>query len=88
MTRTELDWRGVPANRLVSSASCANMTVLLSFWIVMNISGLVMLKLAWQRGYIVVSGQGAEYYAPLILLNGLLWIYMVSLTRKVRTSIR
>jgi Cys-rich protein (TIGR01571 family) len=84
MTRTGLDWRGQPANRIVSSYSCANMTVLLSFWIALNVSALVMIRLAWERGYLVT----AEYYAPLIIFNASFWLYVACLTAKVRESIR
>jgi Cys-rich protein (TIGR01571 family) len=84
MARTGLDWRGEPANRYVSGLSCANMTGLLSIWLAINASGLAMLRVAWQRGFLI----GAEYYSPLILFNVLLWMYMVSLTAKVRASIR
>jgi Cys-rich protein (TIGR01571 family) len=84
MTRTSLDWRGEPANRLVSSLSCANMTVLLSFWLAMNASLFIMLRVAWQRGY----PTSARSFLPLILFNGFIWLYMITLTAKVRGSIR
>jgi Cys-rich protein (TIGR01571 family) len=84
MTRTGLDWRGQPANRIVSGYSCANMTVLLSFWIAMNFSAFIMMRLSWERGYPLA----AEYYVPLVAFNVLIWSYMACLTATVRGSIR
>mmetsp|Transcript_1815 Transcript_1815/g.4029 ORF Transcript_1815/g.4029 Transcript_1815/m.4029 type:complete len:241 (-) Transcript_1815:48-770(-) len=84
MTRTGLDWMGDPANKLVSSLSCANMTVLLTFWLAMNASFAFMLRVAWERGRYLTS----EHYAVLALFNVLVLLYMVNLTRKVRGSIR
>mmetsp|Transcript_57336 Transcript_57336/g.121661 ORF Transcript_57336/g.121661 Transcript_57336/m.121661 type:complete len:712 (-) Transcript_57336:221-2356(-) len=84
MTRTGLDWQGDPANKLVSSLSCANMTVLLTFWLAMNASFAFMLRVAWERGRLI----GYEYYAVLALFNLFVLLYMVNLTRKVRESIR
>lgn len=84
MTRTGLDWQGNPANKLVSSLSCANMTVLLTFWLAMNASAFFMLRVAWERGRFL----GPEYYAVLVLFNVLVLVYLISLTKKVRESIR
>ena len=84
MTRTGLDWQGNPANKLVSSISCANMTVLLTFWLAMNASAVFMYRVGWERGY----DMGLEYYAPLIIFNAFVMIWMISLTKKVRESIR
>ena len=84
MTRTGLDWQGNPTNKLVSSTSCANMTVLLTFWIAMNASAVFMYRVGWERGY----DMGLEYCAPLIIFNAFVMIWMISLTKKVRESIR
>ena len=84
MTRTGLDWQGNPANRLVSSLSCANMTVLLTFWAAMNASALFMYRVAWVRGMEL----GTNYYAPLACFNFFVLVWMILLTKKVRESIR
>lgn len=84
MTRTGLDWHGDPSNKLVSSLSCANMTVLLTFWLSMNASAFFMVRVAWERGRLI----GEEYYVPIILFNVFVLLYMITLTRKVRESIR
>lgn len=86
MTRTGLDWQGKPSNRLVSSLSCANMTVLLTFWLAMNASAAFMLRVAWERGRLMEDEP--NYYIVLIIFNLLVLVYMVNLTRKVRESIR
>lgn len=84
MTRTGLDWQGEPSNKLVSSLSCANMTVLLTFWLAMNASAAFMFRVAWERG----RQLGLETYAILVLFNFFILVYMINLTRKVRESIR
>lgn len=84
MTRTGLDWRGRPANKLVSSFSCMNMTVLLMFWLAMNVSACFMIRVAWEQGRIL----GPEYYGPIILFDIFVLVYMVCLTKTVRGSIR
>jgi len=84
MTRNGLDWQGDPANKLVSSTSCANMTVILTFWLAMNLSAFFMLRVQWERGYLV----GAEHYIPIVLFNLFVLIYIMNLTRVVRESIR
>ncbi len=84
MTRTGLDWRGRPANKLVSSFSCMNMTVLLMFWLAMNVSACFMIRVAWEQGRIL----GPEYYVPIILFDIFVLVYMVCLTKLVRSSIR
>ena len=83
MTRTRLDWHGKPASRLVSSLSCVNMTVLLTFWLAMNTSAAFMLRVAWERGRLL-----RDYYMILMLFNIVFFSYMVNLTRKVRGSLR
>ena len=60
------------------------MTVVLTFWIAMNASTVFMLNVRWQRGQLM----GWEYYAPLVLFNVIMMIYMISLTKKVRETIR
>ena len=84
MTRAGLDWRGRQANKLVSSFSCMNMTVLLMFWLAMNISACFMIRFAWEQGHIL----GVEYYGPIVLFDIFVWMYMVCLTKTVRGSIR
>lgn len=84
MTRTGLDWRGRPANKLVSSFSCMNMTVLLMFWLAMNVSACFMMRFAWEQGRVL----GVEYYGPIVLFDIVVLLYMVYLTKIVRGSIR
>lgn len=84
MTRTGLDWGGEPSNKLVSSLSCANMSVVLMFWFALNGSAALMLRIGWEQGRDI----GLEYYAALGLFNALFLLYLVNLTRKVRESIR
>ena len=84
MTRTGLNWQGQSANRLLSSLSCANMAVFLTFWLSMNASAALMLRVAWQRGMEIK----VEYWAALIIFNVFVLLYMINLTRKVRGSIR
>lgn len=84
MTRTGLDWRGRPSNRLVTSFSCMNMTVLLMFWIAMNVSASFMMRFAWETGHDI----GVDYYGPILLIDIVVLIYMVCLTATVRGSIR
>ncbi|KAL7552234.1 hypothetical protein ACHAWF_015470 [Thalassiosira exigua] len=84
MTRNGLDFQGEPANKLISGLSCANMTVLLTFWIAMNISAAIMLRVAWQRGRLL----GDENYLAIAAFNLVVLLYMINLTRKVRESIR
>lgn len=84
MTRVGLDWQGEPANRIVSSVSCANMAVFLVFWLAINASFAFMLRVAWTEGRLI----GYGHYAVLILFNALVLLNMINLTRKVRGSIR
>jgi Cys-rich protein (TIGR01571 family) len=84
MTRTGLDWHGNPANKLVSSMSCTNMTVLLTFWLAINASAAFMYRVSWERGFDI----GSNYHTPLIIFNIFVMIWMITLTKKVRESIR
>eukprot|EP00970_Alexandrium_tamarense_P012339 scaffold2861_cov209-Alexandrium_tamarense.AAC.1 len=84
MTRTGLDWEGVPSNKLVSGLSCANMSVILTFWMAMNASALFMFRVKWERG----MDFGSPYIAGLVLFNVITWIYLMNITKNVRESIR
>ncbi|KAL3794162.1 hypothetical protein HJC23_012869 [Cyclotella cryptica] len=84
MTRAGLDWYGEPASKLVSGLSCANMTVMLTFWLAMNASALFMFRVRWERG----MDLGIEFVAILVAFNLLTWCYLINLTRNVRESIR
>lgn len=84
MTRTGLDWLGKPANKLVSSFSCMNMTVLLMFCFVTNASAFFMIRVAWEQGHLV----GVEYYSPIVLFDVIVLMHMIHLTKTVRGSIR
>ena len=84
MTRTELDWRARPTNKLVSSLSCTNMTVFLAFWIIMNVSAALMGMARWQRG----QDLSADFYAPIIGLNLLFLFYLQKLVKDTREAIR
>jgi Cys-rich protein (TIGR01571 family) len=84
MTRTGLDWHGEPSNKLVSGLSCANMAVMLTFWLAMNASALFMFRVRWERG----MDWGITYVCILIAFNLLSWCYMTNLTRATRAAIR
>ena len=84
MTRTGLDWRARPANKLVSSLSCTNMTVFLFFWVAMNCSAALMFMVRWQRG----QDMTPDYYAPIIGLNLLSLFYLQNIVRNTREAIR
>jgi len=84
MTRNGLDWQGNPANKLVSSLSCTNMTVFLTFWLSINASAAVMLRISWDRLHVVF----VEHWIPLVCFNAFFLIYFIYLTMNVRLSIR
>jgi len=84
MTRNGLDWQGIPANKLVSSLSCTNMTVFLTFWLSINASAAVMLRISWDRLHVVF----VEHWIPLVCFNAFFLIYFIYLTLNVRRSIR
>ena len=42
MTHMGLVWHDHPTNRLIDGLLCANMTVVLLFWMTMNVSATVM----------------------------------------------
>ena len=84
MIRTGLDSQGEPANTIVSGLSCANMSVMLKFWLAMNASAIFMFRFRWERG----MDLGIELMSILIAFNFLTWCYLANLTRNVRESIR
>lgn len=89
MTRAGLDWQGEPTNKLVSGQTCANMTVFLVFWLAINASAGFMLFVAYLRREDAYYEGGEHYaYAVLVLFNIFVVLYLVNLTKKVRSSIR
>jgi len=84
MTRTGLDWRARPANKLVSSLSCTNLAVFLFFWIAINCSAAFMFMVRWQRG----QDLGADIYGPIVALNLLFLFHLQKLVKNTREAIR
>ena len=84
MTRTGLDSRARPANKLVSSTSCTNLAVFLFFWIAVNCSAAFMFRVRWQRG----MDLGPDVYGPLIVFNVLYLFYFQKLVKNTREAIR
>merc|ERR1719291_736732 len=60
------------------------MTVFLTFWLAINISAAVMLRISWGRIHVVL----AEYWVPVMVFNAFFLMYLMYLTKSVRESIR
>ena len=82
MTQKGLDWHGRPANRLVGGMLCANMTMVLLFWLAMNVSAAFMLCMEWER-----DRATGKSYAALVLFNVGFFVHLVNLTLRIRGAL-